>query len=214
MFPPARHPGGKVIEYYLKGEDSTDCYEAFHYRSKRASKMLASLPRLDNVEVPKSPKIAEDFRVLKKEWEDKGYFEPNLAVAVYKWIEIFVMVAAALYVAPMNWFVGGITVGFAWTRTGWIQHDSGHIAFSGIPSVDLKIQMFFEGFIKGGSGAWWRNRHNKHHAKPNVHKFVSTRTRRTRARMPPRSHMLSSRSASPSVSCLSLSPFAHTLLST
>jgi len=168
-----RHPGGKVIEYYLKGEDCTDCYDAFHYRSKRAAKMLKSLPKLNNVEVPKSPLIAEDFRLLKKQWEEKGYFEPNMAVAAYKWIEIFVMVAAALYCAPINWFVGGIVVGFAWTRTGWIQHDSGHVAFTGTPSVDLKIQMFFEGFIKGGSGAWWRNRHNKHHAKPNVHKFDS-----------------------------------------
>jgi len=29
-------------------------------------------------------------------------------------------------------------------------------------------QHFFEGLCKGGSASWWRNRHNKHHAKTNV----------------------------------------------
>ena len=29
-------------------------------------------------------------------------------------------------------------------------------------------QHFFEGLLKGGSASWWRNRHNKHHAKTNV----------------------------------------------
>jgi len=168
-----KHPGGKVIDYYLKGEDATDCFDAFHYRSKKAQNWLKTLPTIDNVTVPKAPKIATDFRALKKEWEAKGYFEPNPLVAVYKWLEIFGMLAVALSVAPQNWFVGGIIVGFAWTRTGWIQHDSGHVAFTGTPKVDHYIQNFFEGFIKGGSGAWWRNRHNKHHAKPNVHKFDS-----------------------------------------
>jgi len=168
-----RHPGGKVIDYYLKGEDATDCFDAFHYRSEKAEKMLKSLPVLDNVEVPKAPQIARDFRALRKEWEDKGYFVPNPLVAAYKWVEIFGMVAASLYIGQTNWFIGGIMVGFAWTRTGWIQHDSGHVAFTGTPATDHLIQNLFEGFIKGGSGAWWRNRHNKHHAKPNVHKFDS-----------------------------------------
>merc|ERR1711871_1174199 len=168
-----RHPGGKVIDYYLKGEDATDCFDAFHYRSEKATRYLKSLPTVEGVTIPATPAIAADYRKLRQEWINKGYFEPNLMVAFYKWVEIFVIVAAALYIAPTSWFVGGITVGFAWTRTGWIQHDSGHVAFTGTPSVDLKIQMFFEGFIKGGSGAWWRNRHNKHHAKPNVHKFDS-----------------------------------------
>jgi len=30
------------------------------------------------------------------------------------------------------------------------------------------VQTFFEGFCKGGSARWWRNRHNKHHAMPNM----------------------------------------------
>jgi predicted heme/steroid binding protein len=38
-----RHPGGKVITYQL-GSDASDAYNNFHLRSKKAAKMLASLP--------------------------------------------------------------------------------------------------------------------------------------------------------------------------
>merc|ERR1719313_2004299 len=38
-----RHPGGSVIKFQL-GSDASDSYNNFHMRSKKANKMLASLP--------------------------------------------------------------------------------------------------------------------------------------------------------------------------
>ena len=38
-----RHPGGSVIKFQL-GSDASDAYNNFHLRSKKADKMLASLP--------------------------------------------------------------------------------------------------------------------------------------------------------------------------
>ena len=41
-----RHPGGSVIKFQL-GTDATDAFDAFHPRSKKAQKMLKSLPNRD-----------------------------------------------------------------------------------------------------------------------------------------------------------------------
>ena len=38
-----RHPGGSIISYQL-GSDASDAYNNFHIRSRKANKMLASLP--------------------------------------------------------------------------------------------------------------------------------------------------------------------------
>lgn len=42
-----KHPGGSVIQYALAttGADATHAFNAFHMRSKKASKVLQSLPR-------------------------------------------------------------------------------------------------------------------------------------------------------------------------
>jgi len=63
--------------------------------------------------------------------------------------------------------LGGVILGVAWAHCGFLQHHCGHVAVSGTRSVDFLLQTFFEGFLKGGSARWWRNRHNKHHAQPN-----------------------------------------------
>lgn len=40
-----RHPGGSVINYYAgKGIDATEAFDNFHKRSKKAKKILQSLP--------------------------------------------------------------------------------------------------------------------------------------------------------------------------
>merc|ERR1719231_2004779 len=39
-----RHPGGSVIKFQL-GSDASDAYNNFHMRSKKANKMLNSLPK-------------------------------------------------------------------------------------------------------------------------------------------------------------------------
>jgi len=41
-----KHPGGSVIKHYL-GADATDVFEAFHFRSKKAKKMLRLLPKIN-----------------------------------------------------------------------------------------------------------------------------------------------------------------------
>ena len=46
-----KHPGGSVIEYNLasEGADATHAFNAFHFRSKKARKVLVSLPRREPI---------------------------------------------------------------------------------------------------------------------------------------------------------------------
>lgn len=50
------HPGGNVIKYVV-GQDATNAFEEFHFRSKKAKQILQSLPR---------SKIEPCFRICEK----------------------------------------------------------------------------------------------------------------------------------------------------
>lgn len=176
-----RHPGGKVIEYYLD-QDATDVFKAMHYHSKKADKVLKSLPKVSGTTAPKIKQDGEsafvqDFRKLLDVWDEKGYFGVNYPLLVYRLFEIFAFVLLAFTIfGAREWIpnsfvripLSSVVIGVAWTRCGWLQHDGGHCGITGNTKVDHAIQILVEGVIKGGSASWWRNRHNKHHAKCNV----------------------------------------------
>lgn len=72
------HPGGKVITQYAGG-DATDPFYAFHGHNDTFpawQKLPAFL--VGELEKPiESPPHIEDFRKLRKDLIDKGYFDPN-----------------------------------------------------------------------------------------------------------------------------------------
>ena len=176
-----RHPGGKVIEFYLD-QDATDVFQAMHYHSKKAHKVLKSLPKVTGPHAPTirndgdSP-LVQDFRKLLDVWDEKGYFDCNYPLLAYRLFEIAAFVALSFYIFAAEWMIpsvytriplASVVIGVAWTRCGWLQHDGGHCGITGYTRLDHAIQALVEGFVKGGSASWWRNRHNKHHAKCNV----------------------------------------------
>ena len=50
-----KHPGGDAIAHYTDGQDATDAFETFHYRSSTAEARLRSLPQ---VELPRGDERA------------------------------------------------------------------------------------------------------------------------------------------------------------
>mmetsp|Transcript_8925 Transcript_8925/g.10210 ORF Transcript_8925/g.10210 Transcript_8925/m.10210 type:complete len:435 (+) Transcript_8925:187-1491(+) len=184
----SRHPGGKVILFY-EGQDATDAFEAFHHHSASAKKWLKSIPKAPKDKVVAKPTedktkvyirddgeipLVQDFRKLITKWEKEGYYDFAVGVLIYRMFEIFAMVGLSFFffslpvASPLKILLSSFTIGVAWTRCGWIQHDGGHCGLSGNSKFDHMIQVIFEGLVKGGSASWWRNRHNKHHAKCNV----------------------------------------------
>jgi fatty acid desaturase len=170
------HPGGNIIDKYdvMIVPDATDAFNNFHTGSKRAMALMRTLPRVDDADdthqptTPPGITTTTDFQQMIGSWKSHGlYCGGQLEFTI--WATAVAMgVGAGLYLLGQGHPVwGGIVVGFAWGQCGFIQHHSGHLAFSGNPRIDFLIQSLYESLAKGGSGRWWRNRHNKHHAMPN-----------------------------------------------
>ena len=161
-----RHPGGKVITYQL-GSDASDAYNNFHLRSKKAAKMLASLPSRPVDADYEKDALSKDFEELRQQLLQEGYFEPNLAHVAYRIGEVIAMYAASLVLIwGGRWWTGMLMMGIAQGRCGWLQHEGGHYSLTGNIKIDRHLQMIIYGLGCGMSGCYWRNQHNKHHTTP------------------------------------------------
>lgn len=179
-----RHPGGHIICYYL-GQDATEAFNAFHARSSKVEKYLATIPcrsatgtgsvpggfHAANSTVIKSyqetdPLVA-DFEKLRQDLYREGFFEPCLWHVAYRLFEIIFMHAIGINLVWNGWTTAGILIlGIAQGRCGWVMHEGGHYSLTGNTSVDLRIQEVTQGIGCGLSAGYWRNQHNKHHAMP------------------------------------------------
>merc|ERR1740138_1256296 len=99
-------------------------------------------------------------------WRERGLFKPRPILSGTYGLGVVLCILASVYYCSASPKLCGLLVGTCWAHCGFLQHMGGHrelgVRFS------FLWQHFFEGLCKGGSASWWRNRHNKHHAKTNV----------------------------------------------
>ncbi|KCV70459.1 hypothetical protein H696_02800 [Fonticula alba] len=169
-----RHPGGPLIMTY-SGEDAADAFQAFH--PVGTFKMLAQYQIGEiapSERIPPSPFVAE-MRALRHRFQAEGLFEASKAYYAFKVLSTVAIVLLAGAVAHYWQTVPGavvsaLLVALFWQQCGWLAHDFvHHQVFENRRLGDLfgyMIGNFFQGF----SVAWWKNKHNTHHAIPNVHK--------------------------------------------
>jgi delta8-fatty-acid desaturase len=159
-----KHPGGNVIKYYtVEHLDATDAYYAFHSRSERAKKWLATLPKekVDSPNDAKDPLIAE-FRKLRQELWDEGYYKPMWGMQILRAIELVLCYFIAWYVCTSGyWFIGGLLRAFYLGRNGLFMHDSGHRAMAGNMKLDRILQLVIFAFGLTASPTFWNNQHYK-----------------------------------------------------
>jgi len=159
------HPGGNVINY-MSGQDATNAFEEFHYRSKKAKAILQSLPRT-KVEY-KNPtteqKMLEDFVRFRKSLEERGFFTPSYLHITYRILELFAIYLFAVYTMRHSIAVSIVFLGLFGGRCGWVQHEGGHNSFTGNIKTDKIVQNIFIGFGLLADGSMWNSMHNKHHA--------------------------------------------------
>mmetsp|Transcript_30147 Transcript_30147/g.75332 ORF Transcript_30147/g.75332 Transcript_30147/m.75332 type:complete len:424 (+) Transcript_30147:27-1298(+) len=162
------HPGGNVIDFF-DGLDATTAFESFHGHHKAAKLVLASLPEktLPPHALPPQPEehAAEMSRLIAA-WRARGLYEPRPLAGIAYGLAVIAAIGASLALSPRAPLLCGVLLGVAWAHCGFLQHMGGHRAWGA--RYSLLFQHFFEGLCKGGSATWWRNRHNKHHAKTNV----------------------------------------------
>jgi len=163
-----RHPGGNIVEMFY-GMDSTSAFEQFHGHSKGAFKMLRALPtkEVDPADIPAQPdEHVREMSRLMASWRERGLFKPRPIVSAAYGIGVTLTILASVAFCARAPLLCGLVVGTMWAHCGFLQHMGGHREWG--VRWSFFWQHYFEGLLKGGSASWWRNRHNKHHAKTNV----------------------------------------------
>jgi len=171
-----KHPGGSIIKFYSgNGIDATEAFDNFHFRSKKARKIIEAFPSRsassvsslkDNV-LPGQTELLKDFHELTLQLEKEGFFKPDLLHVVFRISEIIVMHIIGFYLLFNGHVAAGIVVlGIVSGRCGWLMHEGGHYSLTGNQLFDRTMQVFIYGFGCGMSGSWWRSQHNRHHAMP------------------------------------------------
>lgn len=175
------HPGGNVINYAC-GQDATDVFREFHYRSKSARRVLQTLPRLsgsgsgcgqdqcqgqDLPEMtPRQQEMTNDFREMRTTLVNNGCFDADLLHVYFRLMEITFYFGLGAFLAAYNVYASLLSFIVFKTRCGWVQHEAGHLSLTGIKKIDHFIQTVTMGFGGGVSSSVWNSMHNKHHATP------------------------------------------------
>lgn len=164
------HPGGKVLLTHA-GSDATDVFTAFH--SKESWSQLDQF-YIGECREPVLPFTAfeADFRNLVRDAIRDKLYESSPIYYVYKFFSttaLALLGAAICYYYPSFWMkmLGGLLIGLFWQQTGWLAHDlAHHQVFKNrtINDMGTLVMSMYLGF----SCDWWKNKHNTHHAIPNV----------------------------------------------
>ncbi len=162
-----KHPGGNVINYMTNGQNATEAFNEFHFRSAKAHAILASLPKrkLDKPH-PEDREVLDDFKKFRQSLVDRGFFKPSYAHILYRFVELCGIFAFATYMIPKSILISTLAFGMFGGRCGWLGHEGGHNSLTGKIWFDKLIQEFIYGFGLHVSGNMWNLMHNKHHATP------------------------------------------------
>jgi len=157
-----KHPGGGLIYSMIYGQDATNAFEEFHYRSKKAKIVLDSLPKTISKHNPEE--MLEDFEKFRKSLVERGFFKPSYTHITFRIIELISIYSVAVYLIPNNIIGSLFLFGIFGGRCGWLQHEGGHNSLTGNIKIDKLIQNISIGFGLLTDGSMWNNMHNRHHA--------------------------------------------------
>ena len=164
-----KHPGGRVINFMTDGQDATNAFREFHYRSKKANAILKTLPvvKTSIIQDKNADKeIQEDFQQFRRSLEDRGFFKPSHSHVVYRIVELCLLYGISVLAIRYNIGLAILLFGFFGGKCGWLQHEAGHNSLTGNIKIDKRIQNVIMGFGLFVDGSMWNNMHNKHHTTP------------------------------------------------
>jgi len=182
------HPGGDVI-FTAAGDDATDSFALFHasstYRALERFRIgtLAAADREKwSDERPKGADqlaFEQGYRRLRLELKAKGLFKSSPLFYAYKQLTTFLLAAVAAWLvaafpAPTTAHLaartaGAVLMGLFFQQCGWLCHEICHHQVFENRVLGRFVGYLWGNVAQGFSVAWWMNKHNTHHAVPNVH---------------------------------------------
>lgn len=171
-----QHPGGDVM-YTYAGDDMTDVFGAFHPTSAYSMLDEYLIGKIDPSSrkpnrTPKDAAVEADFRAMRAQLKREGAFEASKLYYLFKFVTtVAIWCASASLLKSEGWaaYLGSATLlALFWQQCGWLSHDfMHHQVFENRFYGDL-AGMLIGNFFQGFSVAWWKNKHNTHHAATNV----------------------------------------------
>ena len=172
-----KHPGGSIINYVKNTADATEVFREFHHRSSdRVNKVLQSLVLYpESAPPPIAPEhtltdhqktMTADFREMREKLLIQGLFEPDYIHVYFRLLELAFYFGMGTWLASYNIYASVLSFIAFKTRCGWVQHECGHVSFTGNKRIDRAIQTFTMGFGGGVSSSVWNSMHQRHHAAP------------------------------------------------
>lgn len=178
------HPGGSVI-FTHAGDDATDIMMAFHSPSATDALDRFYIGDLDETVYPegfyankKDPveqkRFEAGYRALRSKLIAGGYFESSKLYYAYKLLSNMAIAAVSIYccvsTASMAWNMGGaLLMALFWQQCGWLAHDFLHHQVFKTRAYGDMMGIIIGNVFQGFSVNWWKQKHNAHHAVPNLH---------------------------------------------
>lgn len=172
------HPGGDIL-FTAAGADATDVFAAFH-SSTSAAKLLPSLC-VGQLDQPTSPLVknvdvdyVRDIQRLRREVYTLRLFDSSKLYYVFKLcstVAICTMSVTLSLFAPTNRLaivIAGLLMALFWQQCGWLAHDFLHHQVFKYRPLNNVFGILVGNIFQGFSVSWWKNKHNHHHAVPNV----------------------------------------------
>lgn len=182
------HPGGDVI-FTAAGDDATDVFAIFHGPGTTKHLDRFCIGTLDaesrktySTLEPKSEsqvQFERGYRALRAKLKAMGLFKSSFLYYAYKQITTLALaVTAALVVAHFSgrtWTdfcartASAMLLGVFFQQCGWLCHEILHHQVFTNRTIGHWVGYFWGNVAQGFSTSWWMNKHNTHHAVPNVH---------------------------------------------
>lgn len=104
---------------------------------------------LSQAVLKKNRALTEDFTNLYLEFEREGLFEPSYTHIALRMVELIVMASVGYALIQRQSIlaniIGSVLIGLVQGRSGWMQHESGHMSLSGSPKWDRIFHALFFG---------------------------------------------------------------------
>jgi len=171
------HPGGAVI-FTHSGDDMTDIFAAFHAKgSMKAMNQFYIgdlIPETVQHKDKKQLEFEQAYRKLRVQLIKMGMFESSKLFYLYKCTFNLSMLATCMAMVYFSdntlMHIGSaLLLGLFWQQCGWLAHDFlHHQVFDNRKYGDM-AGLIIGNLWQGFSVQWWKNKHNGHHAVPNLH---------------------------------------------
>lgn len=173
-----QHPGGDII-FTAAGSDATDVFAGFHTGTSAAA-LLAPLC-VGRIEAPASPLLqhvsvdyVRDVQTMRSRVHAMQLFDSSKLYYVYKLLSNVALCAASVALAlalpgsTVAAAVAGAVMALFWQQCGWLAHDFLHHQVFRNRAYNNAMGVLVGNIFQGYSVNWWKNKHNHHHAVPNV----------------------------------------------